>query len=155
MRVRPSAWRRRAIMHSTCFSESAKVQEPLALSSTITSHSLMSNVTGMVNVVAQRAVLVCTELVSLLFILITYVYLLRCFGQELLLEGGDRTLASLRLDLLVRSSCLSLSIRSFLKTFPGGPQLEEFKPLSRSFDVVSCDAFTCVIRSPTDRKSNR
>src|ERR1035438_1419016 len=39
-----------AIMHSTCFSESVAVQEPLALASTFMGHALMLNVTGMVNV---------------------------------------------------------------------------------------------------------
>src|ERR1019366_4386149 len=46
------------MLHSTNFSESSAVQEPLAVDSTITGHSWMLNVTGMVTVVAERAALV-------------------------------------------------------------------------------------------------
>src|ERR1039458_7367603 len=51
------------MLHSTNFSESSAVQEPLAVDSTITGHSWMLNVTGMVTVVAERAVVVGTTLV--------------------------------------------------------------------------------------------
>src|ERR1017187_3672302 len=51
------------MLHSTNFSESSAVQEPLAVDSTITGHSWMLNVTWMVTVVAERAVVVGTTLV--------------------------------------------------------------------------------------------
>src|ERR1039457_4313060 len=46
------------MLHSANFSESSAGQEPLAVDSTITGHSWMLNVTGMVTVVAERAALV-------------------------------------------------------------------------------------------------
>src|ERR1039457_6132630 len=91
------------ITHSTRFSASWAVQVPLALASTMMGHSQMLNVTGIVNVVAGWATVVVLCSTLLLSIIITCVYLLRRFGQELLPEGGDRTRASTRLDLMLRS----------------------------------------------------
>src|ERR1035441_9396615 len=89
------------MVHSTNFSESWALHEPVAVASTMAGHSSVFNVTRMANVVAGATVVVLCKTL-LLSIIITCVYLLRRFGQELLPEGGDRTLASRRLDLSPR-----------------------------------------------------